>query len=174
MKLVITELNPRHDRAGFDCGGPALNVFLQRLARQQSVRDFSKTYVACAPDTSKILGFYAISSGSIDFAHLPPALRLPRYPVPVARLARLAVDKRAQGQGMGAVLLSHAVRLAVMLAEHIGLYALVVDAKEEAAAAFYQRHGFEWLPDRPLTLLLTLEVARQARLAASGNPGAAH
>jgi len=174
MKVVITELNPRHDRAGFDCGEPALNVFLQRLARQQSARDFSKIYVACEPDTPTILGFYAISSGSIDFAHWPPALRLPRYPVPVARLARLAVDKRAQGQGAGAALLSHAVRLAVMLAEHIGLHAMVVDAKDEAAAAFYQRHGFEQLADRPQTLFLTLEVARQAGLAASGRPGAAH
>ena len=174
MKLVITELNPHHDRAGFNCGEPALNVFLQRLARQQSGRDFSKTYVACEPDAPKILGFYAISSGSIDFAHWPPGLRLPRYPVPVARLARLAVDQRAQRQGAGAALLSHAARLAVMLAEHVGLRAMVVDAKDEAAAAFYQRHGLQQFPDRPLTLFLTLEVARQARLAASGNPGAAH
>lgn len=174
MKLAITELNPRHDRAGFDCGEPALNQFLQRLARQQATRDFSKTYVACAPDASQILGFYAISSGSIDFAHWPPTLRLPRYPVPVARLGRLAVDVRAQGQGIGAVLLSHAVSLAVMLAEHIGLYALVVDAKDDAVAAFYLRHGFARFPDRPLTLFLTLDVARQARLAASGNPGAEH
>lgn len=174
MKLVITELTPRHDGADFDCGEPALNVFLQRLARQQSARDFSKTYVACEPEASKILGFYAISLGSIDFAHWPPGLRLPRYPVPVARLARLAVDKRARGQGAGAALLSHALRLAVMLAERIGLYALVVDAKDEAAAAFYQRHGFEPFPDRPLTLNVALNVARQASMAASGHPGEAH
>lgn len=174
MKLVITELNPGHDRSGFDCGEPALNQFLQRLARQQSARDFSKTYVACAPHTSQILGFYAISSGSIDFANWPTTLRLPRYPVPVARLGRLAVDVRAQGQGTGAALLSHAVSLAVMLAGHIGLYALVVDAKDDAAAAFYVRHGFQRFPDRPLTLFLTLDVARQARMAVSGNPGAAH
>jgi len=170
MKLVISELCPGHDRAGFDCGEPALNQFLQRLARQQSVRDFSKTYVACLPEATQISGFYAISSGSVDFAHWPQSLRLPRYPVPVARLGRLAVDKRAQGQRVGVALLSHAVRLAMMLSEQIGLYALVVDAKDDRAAAFYARHGFERFPDRPLTLFLTLEMARRA---SSATPGAA-
>lgn len=174
MKVVITELSQRHDRVGFDCGQPALNQFLQRFARQRSVRDFSKTYVICKPDAQQILGFYAISSGSIDFAHWPPTLRLPRYPVPVARLGRLAVDKQAQGRGLGAVLLSHAVHLAVMLAEHIGLYALVVDAKDESAAAFYARHGFACFPDRPMMLFLTLEMARQASPALSATPGAPH
>jgi GNAT superfamily N-acetyltransferase len=174
MKPVITELGPQHDRTAFDCGAPALNQFLQRLARQQSARDFSKTYVACLPDAPQILGFYAISSGSVDFAHWPVGLRLPRYPVPVARLGRLAVDRRSQGQGVGAVLLSHAVSLALQLSERIGLYALVVDAKDEAAVAFYLRHGFAPFPDRALTLFLTLDMARRARQAASVAPGAPH
>lgn len=150
MNLLVTELAARHDLGDFDCGEPALNQFLQRLGRQQSVRDFSKTYVVCQPDLPQIFGVYAISSGSIDFAHWSPELRLPRYPVPVVRLGRLAVDKRAQGQGIGQVLLSHAVNLALMLSNHIGLYALVVDAKDEAAAAFYISHGFVCFPDRPL------------------------
>jgi GNAT superfamily N-acetyltransferase len=174
MNLLVTELAPWHDRADFDCGEPALNQFLQRLARQQSARDFSKTYVACQPDLPQIFGFYAISSGSIDFAHWPTELRLPRYPVPVARLGRLAVDTRAQAQGIGRVLLSHAVNLALMLSAHIGLYALVVDAKDEAAAAFYIRHGFVCFPDRPLKLFLSLDVARQACPATAVTPGAPH
>jgi GNAT superfamily N-acetyltransferase len=174
MNLVVTELAAHHDRSDFDCGEPALNQFLQRLARQQSVRDFSKTYVACQSNEPQIFGFYAISSGSIDFAHWPQTLRLPRYPVPVARLGRLAVDKRSQGQGTGTVLLSHAVNLALMLSAYIGLYALVVDAKDEAAAAFYVRHGFARFPDRPLTLFLSLDIARQARQAFSGAPGVVH
>jgi len=173
MNLLVSELAARHDRSDFDCGEPALNQFLQRLARRQSTRDFSKTYVACEPDLPRIFGFYAISSGSIDFAHWSPDLRLPRYPVPVARLGRLAVDTRAQGQGIGRVLLSHAVNLALMLSAHIGLYALVVDAKDEVAAAFYIRHGFVCFSDRPLKLFLTLDVARQAR-PTSADPGVAH
>ena len=134
MNLVVTELAPHHDRSDFDCGEPALNQFLQRLARQQSARDFSKSYVACQPDLPQIFGFYTISSGSIDFAHWSPDLRLPRYPVPVARLGRLAVDTRAQGLGIGRVLLSHAVNLALMLSAHIGLYALIVDANGDGIA----------------------------------------
>lgn len=168
MKLLITELAAHHDRSGFDCGEPALNQFLQRLARQQSDRDFSKTYVACRPDASQILGFFAISSGSVDFAHWPAPLRLPRYPVPVARLGRLAVDQHHRGLGIGAALLSHAVRLAMMLSTQIGLYAVVVDAKDARVAAFYLRHGFLPFPDRPLTLFLTLWMARQASAAAVG------
>lgn len=174
MNLLVTELAARHDRVDFDCGEPALNQFLQRLARQQSTRDFSKTYVACQPESPQIFGFYAISSGSIDFAHWSPELRLPRYPVPVARLGRLAVDTRAQGQGIGRVLLSHAVNLALMLSGHIGLYALVVDAKDEEAAAFYIRHGFVCFPDRPLKLFLSLDIARQAHPAMAATPGVPH
>ncbi|MDP2680482.1 MAG: GNAT family N-acetyltransferase [Rhodoferax sp.] len=174
MNLVVTELAPHHDRSDFDCGEPALNQFLQRLARQQSARDFSKSYVACQPDLPQIFGFYAISSGSIDFAHWSPDLRLPRYPVPVARLGRLAVDTRAQGLGIGRVLLSHAVNLALMLSAHIGLYALIVDAKDEAAVAFYIRHGFVRFPDRPLKLFLSLDIARRAHQPIFASPGAAH
>jgi len=162
MKLVISELRPEHDRSAFDCGEPALNQFLQRLARQQSARDFNKTYVACRTDSPQILGFYAISSGSVDFAHWSSSMRLPRYPVPVVRLGRLAVDQRVQGQGVGAALLSHAVLLALQLFDQIGVFAVVVDAKDERAAAFYTRYGFVCFPDRPLMLFLTLATARLA------------
>jgi len=162
MNLVIAELGLSHDRAGFDCGEPALNQFLQRFARQQSARDFSKTYVACAPNAPQILGFYSLSAGSVAFAHWDAKLHLPRYPVPVARLGRLAVAKSQQGQGIGAALLSHAVRLAVLLSGQIGLYAVVVDAKDDKAAGFYAQHGFVRFPDQPMTLFLTLNLARQA------------
>jgi GNAT superfamily N-acetyltransferase len=174
MKFAIAELAAHHDRSDFDCGEPALNQFLQRLARQQSARDFSKTYVASQPHSAKILGFYAISSGAIDFANWPQALRLPRYPVPVARIGRLAVDRRLQGQVIGSVLLSHAVNLVLLLSERIGLYAVVVDAKNEAAAALYVRHGFDRFPDQPLVLFLTLDRARQAKQLGSVHRGAAH
>lgn len=174
MNLLVTELAPHHDRLDFDCGEPALNQFLQRLARQQSARDFSKSYVACQPDMPRIFGFYAISSGSIDFVHGPSNLRLPRYPVPVVRLGRLAVDTRCRGQGIGRVMLSHAIKLALMLAAYIGLYALVVDAKDEAAASFYIRHGFVRFPDQPLKLFLGVEVARQAHQDVPTLPGIVH
>lgn len=167
MNLRITGLEKHHDRAHFDCGEPQLNAYLQRLARQQAQRDFSRTYVAHGVDeagseTPRIQGFYAISSGSIDFKNLPAALKLPRYPVPVARIGRLAVDLRAQGLGVGAALLLHAMQLSALLAQQIGLYALVVDAKQEAAAAFYARYGFQRFVDQPLSLFLTTETIRRA------------
>ena len=167
MSLRIVGLERHHDRADFDCGEPQLNAYLQRLARQQAQRDFSRTYVAQLPDetpgeAARIQGFYAISAGSIDFKNLPAGLKLPRYPVPVARMGRLAVDLRAQGQGVGAALLAHAMQLSATLAQQIGVYALVVDAKHEAAAAFYARYGFQRFVDHELSLFLTTDVIRQA------------
>jgi GNAT superfamily N-acetyltransferase len=162
MSLVVSGLAPHHNRTDFDCGEPALNHFLQRLARQQADRDFNRTYVACGPGESRIHGFYSISSASISFENWPAELRLPRYPAPVARIGRLAVDTRSQGQGVGAALLTHAMSLAVALAQQIGLYAVVVDAKDEFAAAFYARYGFQLFPDQGVSLFLTMDVIRRA------------
>lgn len=167
MRLRISGLEKHHDRIDFDCGERELNVYLQRLARQQAQRDFSRTYVAQPLDenpgeAARIQGFYSISSGSIDFRNLPAALKLPRYPVPVARICRLAVDLRTQGQGMGAALLAHAMHLSATLAQQIGMHALVVDAKHEAAAAFYARYGFQRFADPGLSLFLTTDVIRRA------------
>ncbi len=174
MSVHIVGLERHHDRADFDCGERELNAYVQRLARQQAQRDFSRTYVAQLLDetpgeTARIQGFYAISSGSIDFKNLPAALKLPRYPVPVARIGRLAVDLRAQGQGVGAALLAHAMRLSAALAQQIGIYALVVDAKHEAAAAFYARYGFQRFVDQKSSLFLTTDAIRRAVAAPTAN-----
>jgi len=171
MTLLITGLARHHDRSDFDCGEPALNNFLQRLARQQAERDFNRTYVAASNGEPRIRGFYALSSASIDFQNWPAGLRLPRYPVSVARIGRLAVDLREQGTGIGDALLRHAMHLGASLAERIGLYAVVVDAKDEAAVAFYVRYGFQRFPDQGLSLFLTTEVIRRALI---GTPGAPH
>lgn len=172
MTVAITGLARHHDRNDFDCGEPALNTFLQRLARQQAERDFNRTYVACAQGESRIQGYYAISSAAIDFDSWPASLRLPRYPVPVARIGRLAVDVRSQGTGVGAALLRHAMVLAESLAQQIGLYVVVVDAKNEAAVAFYARYGFQRFSDQGLSLFLTTDVIRRAL--AAGGSGANH
>lgn len=162
MTVLITGLARHHDRHDFDCGEPALNTFLQRLAWQQGERDFNRTYVAVAQGESRIRGYYAVSSASIDFQNWPVDLRFPRYPVPLARIGRLAVDLREQGNGVGAALLRHAMHLAASLAQQIGLYAVVVDAKNEAAAAFYVRYGFQRFADQRLSLFLTTDVIRRA------------
>ena len=169
MNISIDGLERHHDRNDFDCGEPALNIFLQRLARQQGQRDFSRTYIAAVPGENRIRGYYAISSASIDFKNLPAHPKLPRYPVPVARIGRLAVDLREQGNGVGAALLAHAMQLTATLAQQIGLYALVVDAKHESAAAFYARYGFQRFVDHELSLFLTTDVIRRAIGAASAS-----
>ena len=165
MKLVITVLGRQHDRQDFDCGAPALNTFLQRFARQQADKNFNRSYVAIAQGELRIRGYYAISTASIDFQNLPPALRLPRYPVPVVRIGRLAVDVREQGNGVGTALLRHAMHLAARTAEKIGLYAVVVDAKNEAAVAFYAKYGFQRFADQELSMFLTTDVIRRAMAA---------
>jgi GNAT superfamily N-acetyltransferase len=165
MKLRITPLAAQHDRQDFDCGEPALNAFLQRLARQQSDRDFNRTYVAEVLGEPRIHGFYAVSAAAVNFENFPKTLKLPRYPVPAARIGRLAVDQRSQGAGVGVALLQHAMDLAESLSQLIGLYALFVEAKNETAAAFYLRYGFQRLPDHPLNLFLTTDLIRRARAA---------
>lgn len=167
MTLAITGLAPHHDLNDFDCGEPALNTFLQRLARQQAERDFNRTYVACGQDESRIRAYYAMSAAALNFENWPASLRLPRYPVPVVRIGRLAVDVRRQGTGAGAALVRHAMVLAESLAQQIGVYAVVVDAKNECAAAFYARYGFQRFSDQGLSLFLTTDVIRRA-LAAGG------
>ena len=168
MKLEIKALERKHDRQDFDCGEPALNTFLQRFARQQADKDFNRSYVAVAQGELRIRGYYAISTASLDFQNLPPALRLPRYPVPVVRIGRLAVDLREQGNGVGTALLRHAMHLAARTAEKIGLHAVVVDAKNEAAVAFYAKYGFQRFADQNLSMFLATDVIRRAMAADKG------
>lgn len=161
MKLKVTELGGHHDRTDFNCGDAALNDFLKKLAKQQAGRDFSRCYVAAVGDESRIRGYYALSAGSIEFQNWPADLRLPRYPIPVARVGRLAVDTRNQGQGVGATLLCHALQTSAALSERIGLHAVVVDAKHPQAAAFYARYGFRPLQEGGLTLYLLMSAIRK-------------
>lgn len=161
MSLRIIGLAGHHDRQDFDCGEPALNEFLRRYARQQAERDFNHTYVAVEGNESRIRGFYTLSAGAIEFQNWPDGLRLPRYPIPVARIGRLAVDLRAQRSGVGFALLRHALQLSLSLAEQIGLHAVVVDAKHAEAAAFYSRYGFQAFQDRKLSLYLPMSAIRR-------------
>lgn len=162
MRLTVAELDARHDRAVFDCGDAALNDFLKKLARQQAGRDLSRCYVAAVGDETRIRGYYALSAGSIEFQNWPAGLRLPRYPIPVARIGRLAVDIRDQGQGVGAALLRHALQTSMVLAESIGLHAVIVDAKHPQAADFYAHYGFRPLQEGGLTMYLLMSLIRKS------------
>jgi predicted N-acetyltransferase YhbS len=108
------------------------------------------------------LGFVTLSAGQVAASAMPPGLKLPRYPVPMLRIGRLAVDMRYQGQGVGQDLLAFALRLALEFSERIGLYAVLVDAKHERALAYYRKLGFMPTQDDPLCLFLPLATLRQS------------
>lgn len=159
---VIQLLGTPHRREGFDCGDAALNEFLLRQAGQQQRRGFGKTYVALAEDGVTVTGYVTVSAGQVATTSLPSQLKLPRYPAPMLRIGRLAVDVHYQGKGIGQDLLAFALRLAVEFSQRVGLYAVVVDAKHGKAKAFYVKLGFIACADNPLCLYLPLATLEQS------------
>lgn len=160
----IARLTRRHDRSAFDCGEPALDEFLRRFARQNDEKNLSRTYVATRPGSAVVAGYYSIRTGSVAFDLLTDAEKrgLPRYPIPVLHLARLAVDRSSRGLGLGETLLMHALDNAVRVAEHVGLRAVEVVAKNDAARAFYARYGFHSLHDDVHHMYLSLAAIEAA------------
>lgn len=158
MRLEFHVLDKSFDRDTFDCGSPELNNFLKTKARQNQSIGFNKTFVAVASGAKKVLGYYSLSMGEIDLSSLPPELlkKLPKHPVPVARMGRLAVDTSTKGQGVGKLLMVDAMRRVQTASELIGVYALLVDAKDDSAKNFYLKYGFIPLVDDPMTLFLPL------------------
>jgi GNAT superfamily N-acetyltransferase len=156
----------QHDRKGFDCGSRELNDYLERYARQNHESGGAKTFVAISPaDPARVLGFYSISPGAIEFARVPPKLtrKLGRYEVPVFRLGRLAVSRSVQGRGLGGDLLLSAGMRALSVAAQVGGVALAIDAKDERAASWYERFGAMRLLDDPLKLILPLGTIAAAQ-----------
>jgi GNAT superfamily N-acetyltransferase len=158
-------ISRRHDRRSFDCGSAELNEYLRRYARQNHESEGAKTFVAVlSNEPARILGYYTISPGAIEFAKVPAAVtrRLGRYEVPVFRLGRLAVDRSAQGSGLGGELLLAAGRRALSVAVEVGGVALAIDAKDERAARWYERFGALRLLDDPLKLILPFKMIADA------------
>ncbi|MFZ4748159.1 MAG: GNAT family N-acetyltransferase [Sphingomonas sp.] len=148
-----------HDRKAFDCGDDKLNDFLRRYARQSHDQGGSKTFLAVDDeDHSSILGFYSLAPASLDFARTPPVLRrgLAQYDVPGFRLARIATHVSLQGQGLGGQLLAAAARRCIRAASEVGGVVLIIDAKNDRAAAWYASYGAIPLSGSPLTLVMSL------------------
>jgi GNAT superfamily N-acetyltransferase len=156
----IELLHRRHDLDPFDSGVPALDAWLRQYAGQSGRADMSVTQVAHVDDV--VIGYYTLVASEVAHADAPPALnrRVARHPIPVLRLARLAVDRRYQGTGLGAGLLREALHGAARAADIVGARAVVVDAKDDRAAAFYAHFEFEPFPDDPHTLFLTMRALR--------------
>jgi GNAT superfamily N-acetyltransferase len=157
-------VSKKHDRETFDCGDEALNEFLRRYARKSHERGGAKTFLAIEDAGDTILGFYSLSPASVDYARTPEILRrgLARHEVPGFRLARLAVDRRFQGQGIGGQLLLAAGRRCLWAAAEVGGVVLVIDAKNKRVAGWYAGYGAVPLLDAPLSLLLPLATIEAA------------
>ncbi len=150
----IESLNTRHDRRNFSCSIEALDTYLKRYARQHAAANISRTYVAVAGAT--IYGFYTLAMSGIRKENLPAkySKRFPNLPLPVARLARLAVDLRYQGRGLGELRLADALHRCKTISQAIGMLGVLVDAKDDRAREWYERYEFAPLPDSPLTFWL--------------------
>jgi GNAT superfamily N-acetyltransferase len=159
----IEPLAQCHSREAFDCGVDSLNVFLRAHAGQNARKDISRTYVITHEGSDEVVGYYTISSSSVDFANVPTDLAksLPKYRVPTALLGRLVVDVRFQGQGLGRILLVDALKRILALADQIGIHAVAVHALDDRAASFYIAHGFIPLLDDAHHLFLPMGTIRK-------------
>lgn len=150
----------RHKRDLFDCGNTALNDYLKTKLNQQMKRGVTVGYVLAAPD-GRIAGYVTLSAGELSVGVIPEGHGFPiNLPLPTTLIGRLAVDKKYQGQGLGADLLVHAIRIAVETAEQVASAVFEVDALNDQARHFYGHFGFTRLPDDELHMYLPMSDAR--------------
>jgi GNAT superfamily N-acetyltransferase len=165
-RLVFAPLGREHDRAGFTCGEAALDEYLKFRANQDVKRNIARVFVATPPESSEIVGYYSLGAAAIAFDQIPDELRckLPRYgEMPAALIGRLARDLRWQGKGIGEILLADALGRALDAVSRLGIYAVVVEAKNEAAAEFYRSFGFRPQLSRSNRLFLPIATALDGR-----------
>ena len=161
----FTVLGDGHDRAAFRCGNDALDLYIQTQATQDIRRRIANCFVVVEAATGKIAAYYTLSAASIPLVDLPPeeAKRLPRYPtLPAVRIGRLAVDIRFQRRGLGELMLVDAVHRTIQ--DSAAAFALMVDAKNDQAVAFYERNGFRTIAGKPRVLILSLAKAQKTLL----------
>lgn len=167
----IRPLDTALDVAAFHCGSSPLDEYICRYASQDVRKDVARVFVATPDDQpGRLAGFFTLSAGSVACGDLPPALarKLPRYPVPIALIGRLAVDTQFQGKGLGSILLADACAKVVQAGAVLAVAGIVVDAKDQAAAAFYTHFGFVPLPGRPDRFLLRASLLPKDQRRGSG------
>jgi GNAT superfamily N-acetyltransferase len=162
--LKIETLGRDHDRSGFDCGNDALNQYLGKNARQHLNKGISRTFVLVDEKMpTEILGFFTLASCEIYVEKLPRKYAK-KYPskAPAAKLARLAVAKDRQRQGLGTHMMINAIERVIRVSQNLGIIGFFVDAKDNEAKAYYKQFGFIPLPDNPLELFLPLTTLQNA------------
>ena len=160
---LIERLDASHEREGFSCGKAPLDDFLKTRAGQYERKGVGRTFIAVLPQSKRALGYYTLAAGSIPFANVPKpqAKKLPKHPVPVILLGRLAVDQSARRRGLGEYLLFDAFERCLAAAEEVGAFAVEVQAIDEEAQRFYKKYGFVQLADQPLHMFLPIETIRK-------------
>ena len=163
---IIEPLNKSHNREQFDCGVEILNQFLRSTARQHIKKGISRTFVLSEQDSQTIIGFFTLTICEVRSVKLPESIAK-KYPaqVPGVKLARLAVARQWQRQGIGEILMVEAMQRALLVADTAGGIGLFVDAKDEVAQSYYARYGFITLEDNPLEMFLSLSLLRTLNLA---------
>ena len=162
MPRAPVPLNTSHRLDDFDCGKPALNEWLVKHALQAGSSGSARTFVAVDGADHRVVGYFSLTVGQVDTTDAPDRIRkgMGQFPIPVIVLARLAVSTQDQGKGIGVGMLKEAIRLALLIAEHAGIRALLTHPIDEDAARFYSRFGFIGSPLRDDQLLLLLKDAR--------------
>lgn len=157
----VAPLSRHHDRSTFSCGVEQLDRYIRAQAGQDTRRRVAAAFVLCQGQRNAVVGYYTLSALSIDVGAWPDdiARRLPKYPyVPATLLGRLAVDSSLRGMGWGEHLLMDALWRALQVSRDVGSAAVIVDAKDEGAVAFYRRYGFLPFADQPNRLFLPMSV----------------
>lgn len=156
-------ITAEHQVESFDCGTESLNQYLRRFALTNTAAGTARTYVTASGDEPVVAGYYSLAAGSVEKGAVPDrvAKGVPNHPIPVILLARLAVDRRFQGKGLGKGLLRDALVRALAAAEVIGVRAILVHAKDPKAGRFYTQFGFTPSPTDPLHLMLLIKDLRR-------------
>ena len=152
------KLTKLHKANQFDCLNGELNEYLVKYAYQNQEKNISKTFVVTK--NKIVVGYYTLTFGAVFKGNLPIKQNLPNYPVPVMLLARLAVDNKEQGKGLGKALLKNAILKMLQASEIAGIKAIMVRAKDENAKAFYQKYSFIESPIDDFTLFLPIEALK--------------
>ena len=162
FKLVAIKDIPKAKLKKFDCGTEVLNEFLSRYSFKNDILGIGKTFVAFNKNED-VIGYFTLAAAQVLFEDIPDNYRakLPRYPIPALRIARLAVGKNLQGKGIGKWLLTQAFIKIIHVAEITVLYFIIVDAKE-TSKSFYEHYGFIKFNDKEFSYFLTVDTVRKA------------
>lgn len=161
MTFQIKPLTAAIDTASFQCGSKPLDEYIRRYASQDVRRNVARVFVAAPEgDAQQLAGYFTLSAGSVSCASLPVSLakKLPRYPVPVALVGRLAVGKEFQGKGLGSILLADVCQKVQQASAVLAVAGIIVDVKDDSAVAFYKHFGFIPLQGQAGRMLLPASV----------------